>query len=112
MHAFSALADGTRRRIVEILAQGERPAGDISSQFEISPQAVSQHLKILKEARIVRVRADATRRLYAIDEAGLAEIDDWLEGVRQFWAGRLDTFEQQYLDHRTKARGKKTKKNK
>lgn len=108
MRAFAALADPTRRRIIEILAQGEKPAGDISGQFKITPQAVSQHLKILKDAGLVRVRAEATRRLYAVDERGLAEIDDWLAEVRRFWGGRLDAFEKQYLEHRSgQRRGKK-----
>lgn len=109
MQAFAALADPTRRRIIEILAQGERPAGDISSQFNMTPQAVSQHLKILKDAGLVSVRAEATKRLYAVDKQGLAEIDQWLAGVRSFWGDRLDEFEKQYLERKSAKPRKKRK---
>jgi DNA-binding transcriptional ArsR family regulator len=102
MRAFAALADPTRRRIVELLVKGERPAGEIASQFDVTPQAISHHLNVLKEAKLVRVRSDAQRRLYAVDAAGLIEIDKWLGGVRTFWTDRLDTFEDEYRKHRAK----------
>jgi DNA-binding transcriptional ArsR family regulator len=90
MLALTALADPTRRQIVEMLAGGERTAGDIARQFEVSGPAISQHLKVLKEARLVRVRADAQRRIYALDAAGIDEIDQWLATLRRFWSDRLD----------------------
>jgi DNA-binding transcriptional ArsR family regulator len=90
MLAFTALADPTRRQIVEMLAEGERTAGAIARQFEVSGPAISQHLKVLREARLVRVRADAQRRIYALDAAGIGEIDAWLGNIRRFWRGRLD----------------------
>jgi DNA-binding transcriptional ArsR family regulator len=93
MHALTALADPTRRQIVEMLAGGERTAGDIVRQFDVSAPAISQHLKVLKEARLVTVRADAQRRIYALDAAGIDEIDAWLSGIRRFWRGRLDALE-------------------
>jgi DNA-binding transcriptional ArsR family regulator len=94
MHPMSALADPTRRRIVEMLADGEAPAGDIAARFSISPPAVSQHLKALREARLVRVRAQAQRRLYRLDPAGWRELDDWMGRMRGFWNTRLDALEE------------------
>jgi DNA-binding transcriptional ArsR family regulator len=93
MVAFTALADPTRRQIVEMLAEGERTAGGIARQFKVSGPAISQHLKVLREARLVRVRADAQRRIYALDAAGIGEIDAWLSNIRRFWRGRLDALE-------------------
>ena len=75
---FEALADPTRRRILELLAGGERPAGDLVAALPVSQPAVSQHLKVLREAGLVRVRADGTRRLYAIDPAGIDVAQAWL----------------------------------
>jgi DNA-binding transcriptional ArsR family regulator len=95
MLAFTALADPTRRQIVEMLADGERTAGAIARQFEVSAPAISQHLKVLREARLVRVRADAQRRIYALDAAGIGEIDAWLGNIRRFWRGRLDVLERE-----------------
>jgi DNA-binding transcriptional ArsR family regulator len=95
MICFAALADPTRRRIVEMLAIRELPAGDIARQFQISPPAVSQHLKMLRDAGLVRVRNDAQRRIYGLERAGFDELDQWLARVRQFWSGRLDALERQ-----------------
>jgi DNA-binding transcriptional ArsR family regulator len=93
MDALAALADPTRRRIVELLGRGERSAGELVEEFDVSAPAISQHLKALREAGLVRVRVDAQRRIYALDPAGLAEIDAWLASVRRFWVGRLDALE-------------------
>ena len=93
MIAFTALADPTRRQIVEMLAAGERSAGDIAREFDVSAPAISQHLKVLRQARLVRVRAEAQRRIYTLDEAGIGEIDAWLRNIRRFWSGRLDALE-------------------
>jgi DNA-binding transcriptional ArsR family regulator len=90
MHSLAALADPTRRRIVEILAQGQLPAGDIAKRFDMSPPAVSQHLSTLKRAHLVRARVEAQRRIYELDPAGFAELEQWLGGIKQFWHGRLD----------------------
>jgi DNA-binding transcriptional ArsR family regulator len=76
--AFDALGDPTRRRILELLAAGEQPAGAVVAALPISQPAVSQHLKALREAGLVTVRAEGTRRLYAIDEAGVAAARAWL----------------------------------
>jgi len=93
MDAFAALADPTRRRIVELLGRGERAAGAIVDEFDVSAPAISQHLKALRDAGLVEVRADGQRRIYALDPAGLDEVEAWLGRVRRFWAGRLDALE-------------------
>lgn len=93
MDAFLALADPTRRRIIESLAGGESPFGDLADQFEMSRPAVSQHLKVLREAGLVAVRKDAQRRIYRLDPEGLGELDRWLEKVKRFWGPRLDDLE-------------------
>jgi DNA-binding transcriptional ArsR family regulator len=73
---------------------GERAFGEIAEQFEMSRPAVSQHLKVLRDADIVTVRADAQRRIYSLSDAGLDEVDEWLQKVRRYWLGRLDKLEQ------------------
>lgn len=94
MHAFDILGDPVRRRILELLADGERAAGEIGAvvqaEFGISQPAVSQHLKVLREHGFARVRAEGTRRLYAVEPAPLREVDAWLEHFRAFWTQRLD----------------------
>ena len=93
MQAFAALADPTRRHIVELLAQGECSAGDLVRRFTLSQPAVSQHLRTLRDAGLVRTRAVAQRRMYSLDPRGLAEIDAWLSRYRAFWTTHLDSLE-------------------
>jgi DNA-binding transcriptional ArsR family regulator len=93
MSAFEALSDPTRRRIVELLADGERSAGEIASYFPSSRPGVSRHLRVLREHGLVRARGDGQRRLYSLDPAPLAELDDWLSRYRGFWANRLDALD-------------------
>ena len=95
MQAFAALSDPTRRQIVEMLSEGELSAGEISRRFAMTPPAVSQHLKTLKAAHLVRVRIDAQRRIYALDPEGLAQLDAWLQRVRRFWNPKLDALERE-----------------
>ena len=95
MEALEALADPTRRRILELLAGDERSAGELASQFAISRPAVSRHLRVLREHGLVRARGEAQRRLYSLDPAPLAELDAWLARYRRFWADRLDELEQE-----------------
>ncbi|MFD6756180.1 MULTISPECIES: ArsR/SmtB family transcription factor [Micromonospora] len=94
MHAFDVLGDPVRRRILELLADGEQAAGAVSevvrAEFGISAPAVSQHLRVLRESGFVTVRPDGTRRLYAVEPAPLQEVDIWLGRFRQFWSQRLD----------------------
>jgi len=84
MVAFGALADPTRQRIVEMLAARELPAGEIARRFDMTAPAVSQHLRLLREAGLITVRREAQRRIYALDPAGLAELDAWLSRFRRF----------------------------
>lgn len=95
METFAALADPTRRQIVEMLAAGELAAGDIARRFEMSAPAVSQHLKALKSARLVRVRIDAQRRIYSLDPAGIEGVESWLANIRRFWGPKLDALERE-----------------
>jgi DNA-binding transcriptional ArsR family regulator len=94
VHAFDVLGDPVRRRILELLAGGERAAGDVGrdvqEEFGITQPAVSQHLKVLREAGFVQVRPEGTRRLYAVAHEPLQEVDVWLEHFRRFWAPHLD----------------------
>jgi DNA-binding transcriptional ArsR family regulator len=94
MDIFIALADPTRRQIIESLAIGETSFGALADQFEMSRPAVSQHLKVLRDAGIVTSRADAQRRIYRLSDDGLDEIDAWLGKVQKFWTQRLDRLEQ------------------
>jgi len=93
MDTFVALADPTRRQIIESLAAGEASFGVLAEQFEMSRPAVSQHLKVLRDSGIVAVRADAQRRIYRLSDSGLDELDAWLSNVRKFWTQRLDNLE-------------------
>lgn len=94
MHAFDVLGDPVRRRILELLADGEQPAGAvgrvIEEEFGISQPAVSQHLRVLRETGFTTVRAEGTRRLYAVRAEPLQEVDVWLEHFRRYWEQRLD----------------------
>ncbi|MFF4219342.1 ArsR/SmtB family transcription factor [Streptomyces nondiastaticus] len=94
MHAFDVLGDPVRRRILELLAEGERTSGAVTAvireEFAISQPAVSQHLRVLRESGFTTVRAEGARRLYTIDAAPLREVDVWLERFRGFWEQRLD----------------------
>ena len=94
MHAFDVLGDPVRRRILELLADGEQTAGAVTAtiraEFGISQPAVSQQLRVLRENGFAVARADGPRRLYAVAPAGLREVDMWLERFRGFWSQRLD----------------------
>ena len=94
MDTFVALADPTRRHIVESLAAGECSFGELADKFTMSRPAVSQHLKVLRDAGIVTSRPDAQRRIYRLSDDGLSEVDEWLSRVQRFWAQRLDRLEQ------------------
>ena len=94
VHAFDVLGDPVRRRILELLADGERPSGAIAAviqaEFGITQPAVSQHLRVLRESGFTTVRAEGARRLYAVDAVPLQEVDMWLEPFRRFWDQHLD----------------------
>ena len=92
--SLAALADPTRQRIVAMLAAGALSSGEIAGRFDLSPPAISQHLKTLKEARLVSVRADKQKRIYQLDPEGIREVSDWVEKVRAFWNPKLDALEE------------------
>ena len=97
MHAFDVLGDPVRRRILELLAEGELTSGSITAavqaEFGISQPAVSQHLRVLRDSGFASVRPEGTRRLYAVDAAPFRELDGWLDHFRAFWGQRLDSLE-------------------
>jgi len=94
MSPFEALAEPNRRRILDVLRDGERPAGDLVDALAISQPGVSKHLKLLREAGLVSVRADGQRRLYRLEAAGLSELETWLAPYRRFWADRLSRLDE------------------
>jgi DNA-binding transcriptional ArsR family regulator len=95
VHAFDVLGDPVRRRILELLAEGEQPSGAIGAivqaEFGITQPAVSQHLKVLRDSGFATVRPDGARRLYAVEAAPFREVDAWLDHFHRFWAQRLDS---------------------
>jgi DNA-binding transcriptional ArsR family regulator len=93
VNALAALADPTRRRIVELLAEGELSAGEIASQFPTARPGVSRHLRVLREHGLVHARPEGQRRLYSLDPRPLEELDAWLEHYRSFWTNRLDALD-------------------
>ncbi len=99
--ALAALADPTRRKVFERLRAGPRPVGEIAAGLPVSRPAVSQHLKVLKEAGLVQEEAQGTRRIYQIDPKGLGQLRAWLD---QFWDGALEAFRAEA--ERTVSRGK------
>ncbi|HEV8392671.1 MAG TPA: metalloregulator ArsR/SmtB family transcription factor [Vicinamibacterales bacterium] len=108
MHAFDVLVDPVRRRILELLVEGgEHASGEvvevIAREFGITQSAVSQQLKILRESGFATVRAEGTRRVYAVDARPLAEVDAWLDRFRRFWGPRLEALSTEI------ARGKRTR---
>ena len=94
MHAFDVLGDPVRRRILELLAEGELTSGGICAvvrqEFGITQPAVSQHLKVLRDSGLATVRPAGTRRLYAVNSEPLRELDAWLDRFRRFWAPHLE----------------------
>ncbi|HET9609758.1 MAG TPA: metalloregulator ArsR/SmtB family transcription factor [Acidimicrobiales bacterium] len=94
MHAFDVLGDPVRRRVLELLADGERTSGAIAEvvreEFGISQPAVSQHLGVLRSTGFVHVRVDGPRRVYSLDPTPLQSVDAWLDRFRRFWSQRLD----------------------
>jgi DNA-binding transcriptional ArsR family regulator len=92
-NVYEALADPTRRHVVELLANRERTAGELAAAFTVSRPAVSRHLRVLREAGLVRWRGDAQRRIYSLEPEPLDEVDAWLESVREFWRDHLDRLE-------------------
>jgi DNA-binding transcriptional ArsR family regulator len=109
MQSLAAIADPTRRRIVELLARRDHSAGELVAEFDMSAPAISQHLKVLREAGLVTSRAEGQSRIQMLNPNGLDELDAWLERTRSFWSGRLDALERE-LRAKDKASARKTKK--
>ena len=97
--AFAALAEPTRRHILDLLRERSRPVNELVELLGISQPGVSKHLRVLREAELVQVRRDAQRRWYELRAEPLADVDAWLEPYRQLWAGRLDELER-HLDRK------------
>jgi DNA-binding transcriptional ArsR family regulator len=94
---FDVLAEPTRRQILDLVREEPRTVGFLVSRLDLSQPGVSKHLKVLRDAGVVRVRKDAQRRWYELDLEGLEEVIRWLEPYRRLWAGRLDALER-HLD--------------
>jgi DNA-binding transcriptional ArsR family regulator len=111
VHAFDVLGDPVRRRILELLADGELSSGAVTAivraEFGISQPAVSQHLRVLRESGFTTVRPVGTRRLYAVDAEPLRDLEHWLDRFRGFWEQRLDSLETELArgrrEHRRRA---------
>ena len=97
MTALNALAEPTRVRILDLLCERERSVNELVDEFALSQPAVSQHLKVLRDANLVVARADAQRRVYRINPAPFRELDTWLARYRKFWNQELDSLER-HLD--------------
>jgi DNA-binding transcriptional ArsR family regulator len=95
MQSLLAIADPTRRRIVELLAVRERSAGELVDEFDMSAPAISQHLKVLREAGLVTVRAEGQSRIQTLNPGGLGDLESWLEKTRSVWSRRLDALERE-----------------
>jgi len=93
MRSLAAIADPTRRRIVELLAARERTAGELVEAFDLSAPAISQHLNVLREAGLIATRVEGQTRVQSLDPAGLDELEAWLQRTRRFWSRRLDALE-------------------
>ena len=97
IEAFAVLAEPARRRVLDLLLDGPRPVGELAALTGLSQPGTSKHLRVLREAGLVRVRQEAQRRWYELCPEPLVEVDSWLRPYRRFWAGRLDALER-YLD--------------
>lgn len=93
MDRFLALAEPNRRRMLELIARGPMASGAVAGEFDLTSAAVSQHLRTLREAGLVRVAVDGSRRIYSLDPDGLAAVDEWIGRVRTFWGHSLDALE-------------------
>lgn len=109
MQSLLAIADPTRRRIVELLAEREHTAGELVAEFDVSAPAISQHLNILRDAGLVTTRADGQSRIQTLNPQGFDELDRWLEKTRAVWSRRLDALER-VLQAEDQATQPKTKK--
>ena len=108
MQSLAAIADPTRRRIIELLAQRERTAGELVEAFDLSAPAISQHLNVLREAGLVTTRAEGQSRIQSLNPEGLDELGAWLEKTRSVWSSRLDALERELRAEDARNARKKT----
>ena len=99
MTAYAALAEPSRRRILDLLRDGERSVTELVDRLDLSQPGVSKHLKVLREAGLVIVRPEGKRRWYGLRAAPLEEVDAWLEPYRAHWSARLDALERHLEEH-------------
>ncbi|HSI10233.1 MAG TPA: metalloregulator ArsR/SmtB family transcription factor [Rariglobus sp.] len=95
MQSLAAIADPTRRRIVELLAVRERTSGELVSEFDMSAPAISQHLNVLREAGLVTTRTEGQSRIQALNPGGFDDLESWLQKTRSVWSSRLDALERE-----------------
>ncbi len=107
MHCLAAIADPTRRRIIELLAERDRTTGELVAEFEVSAPAISQHLNVLREAGLIRTRAEGQSRIQSLNPGGLDPLDDWLQRTRRVWSRRLDALERELRADRPTKRSTK-----
>lgn len=106
MDSFEAIAEPTRRAVLDLLLEGERTAGDLVAAFpRLTQPAVSRHLRVLREAGLVSVRAEAQQRIYALEPARLAIVYEWLNQYRLYWSAHLTKLEQ-HLDQGSRRKRK------
>jgi DNA-binding transcriptional ArsR family regulator len=110
MQSIQALADPTRRHIVELLAQRDRTAGELVEEFDMSAPAISQHLNVLRDAGLVVSRAEGKSRIQSLNPAAFDEFDAWLQKTRLIWSRRLDALERELRAEDAANERKKTKK--
>src|SRR3954470_18040154 len=108
MQSLAAIADPTRRRIVELLAVRDRTAGELVDEFNVSAPAISQHLNVLREAGLVTTRAEGQSRIQSLNPTGLDELESWLDRTRRFWSRRLDALERELRADDERNRRKKS----
>jgi DNA-binding transcriptional ArsR family regulator len=108
MQSLAALADPTRRRIVELLAVRDRTAGELVKEFDMTAPAISQHLNVLRDAGLVVTRAEGQTRIQSLNPTGLDELESWLERTRRFWSRRLDALERELRAEDERDRKKKS----
>jgi DNA-binding transcriptional ArsR family regulator len=99
MSAYSALAEPSRRQILDLLRDGERSVTDLVAHLDLSQPGVSKHLKVLRDAGLVHVRPEGKRRWYGLRAQPLAEVAEWLEPYRRHWSARLDALERHLEDN-------------
>ena len=95
MQSLAAIADPTRRRIVELLAEGSRTSGELAQEFDMSAPAISQHLNVLRKAGLVTTKTAGQSRIQSLNPNGFDELDAWLHRTREFWSRSLDALERE-----------------